>query len=352
MHFRCSINQNPNYTLAFNIPFYLTETSISVPPANSTIHLAPHVSHFFHRSGWLMLDSPPSTLSTQILSNFSSRGSTQTHSIPLAELPREYPILTSTDLTPFSTAYFNPEAGHCTAALATASFLRAASELGIRRRTTTATSLCHSPSTNRITGVRISSNETLTADKIILATGAWTSALLSPLEDALNIPPEQRIEAQITATARVSAYYALEEEKEVAELRRGRMPVIVYGEVGEVMPPTTTTTTSAASDEKKLLRYNCSAVNLTNTHTTPSGTTFSVPPAGREQEDVPEGVKREVEEMLIDKVLPEFAKKTAHHWRMCWDAQTPTEDWLVCGYPDERVGGLWVAVGGSFHGYK
>lgn len=101
------------------------------------------------------------------------------------------------------------------------------------------------------------------------------------------------------------------------------------------------------------LRYNCSAINLTNTVTPPSGAEISMAPTDREQRDVPEKVKRAAEEMLISKVLPEYSQgKEAHHWRMCWDAQTPTEDWLMCGYPDGRVEGLYLAVEGSFHGYK
>jgi sarcosine oxidase/L-pipecolate oxidase len=322
-------------------------------------HWSSHLSHFFHRSGWLMLDAPPATLSSQILQNFTARGSTQTRDIPLDELKTHYPILHSTDTAPFSpngAAYFNPEAGHCRAALATAYFLSAALKLGVRHLTTRAVSLIHSPSTNTISGVLTSSSsDPLIADKIILATGAWTSALLSPLEDVLAIPAEHRLEAQVTATARVSAYYALE-ESEAEELRRGKMPVLVYGEVGEVMPPTSSAahpSFAAGGEDVPLLRYNCSALNLTNSITTPSGAVISMPPLGREQGDVPEKAKREVEEMLVGKVLPEYSwGKEAHHWRMCWDAQTPTEDWLMCGYPDGRVKGLYLAVGGSFHGYK
>jgi hypothetical protein len=105
------------------------------------LHWCPHLSHFFHRASWLILDTPPNTLSSRNPRCFTDRGSTQTPDIPLSELTIHYPILQNTDTTPFSTAYFNPKAGHCDAALATADLLSAASNRGIHRLTTAATQL-------------------------------------------------------------------------------------------------------------------------------------------------------------------------------------------------------------------
>lgn len=37
-------------------------------------------------------------------------------------------------------------------------------------------------------------------------------------------------------------------------------------------------------------------------------------------------------------------------YRMCWDASTPTHDFLVTPHPN--CDGLYIATGGSFHGWK
>ena len=74
-----------------------------------------------------------------------------------------------------------------------------------------------------------------------------------------------------------------------------------------------------------------------------------MPPSNREYGDVPERVKGEIESRLVYKVFPDYSRgKEAHHWHMCWDAQTATENWFVCEYPDERVGGCMSLSGGVF----
>jgi sarcosine oxidase/L-pipecolate oxidase len=122
------------------------------------------------------------------------------------------------------------------------------------------------------------------------------------------------------------------------------MPVVVYGGQGEVIPP---------SQANKLLKYSNSKRTFINTVTTPSGRKITMPPANQSQFEVPEAVKRETEEIITSKVLPSFAKdKTPAYWRICWDAQTPSEDWLMCKHPHEKLSNLYLAVGGSFHAYK
>ena len=57
--------------------------------------------------------------------------------------------------------------------------------------------------------------------------------------------------------------------------------------------------------------------------------------------------------MIAERVLPAFARgKEPDYWRICWDAQSPTEDFLICAHPDPRLKNLYLATGGSFHSYK
>lgn len=89
-----------------------------------------------------------------------------------------------------------------------------------------------------------------------------------------------------------------------------------------------------------------------NTVTTKSGRKISVP-SDRSQYDVPEALKRETKELITSKVMPQLVHgKEADHWRICWDARTPTQDWVMCRHPREELNNLYLAVGGSFQGYK
>lgn len=300
------------------------------------------LQRFFHRAGWLMLDENGSDLSSRILKVFKDRGSTQTEEVLLDKLAERWDILKDTDIDGFENAYWNPEAGWCDAANATANFMAAAEKRGVERLTAQATELIYESDSGRITGARTTDGQHLTADKIMLATGAWTSSLLSPLEDTLNTPSQDRIEHQVQATGRISTYYTLS-DAEAAHLTRAKMPVVVYGSQGEILPPS----------PDNLLKYNNSAISLTNTITTNSGTKISAPPSNRSQFLVPETLKAETEALLTSKVLPQLSQgKQAAYWRLCWDAQTPTDDWLMCAHPNPRLGNLYLAVGGSFHSYK
>jgi sarcosine oxidase/L-pipecolate oxidase len=82
-----------------------------------------------------------------------------------------------------------------------------------------------------------------------------------------------------------------------------------------------------------------------------SAHSISVP---ADQHVVPECLKRETLALIADKVAPRFTRgKEPDSWRICWDAQSPTEDFLICRHPDARLRArLTLATGGSFHGYK
>ena len=298
---------------------------------------------FFHKSGWIMMDEKGSNLSKRVRKVFEDRGSHQTEDVPLDKLDEKSEILKGTETKGFQNAYWNPEAGWCDAAGATASYMEAAEKRGVKRVTGHVTKLVLDTDSGRIKGVRTEDGQDLTADKIVLATGAWTSSMLSPIEDSLGIPEQDRVERQVQATGRVTAYYKMSDEA-VEQLSKSKMPIVVYGRQGEVIPP---------SSENKLLKYNDSKTSFTNTLTTKSGKKISVPPPDRSQNLVPEKLKRETDAIMMSKVMPEFARgKQAEYWRICYDAQTPTNDWLVCKHPHSKLSNLYLAVGGSFHSYK
>lgn len=298
---------------------------------------------FFHKSGWIFMDEKGSNLSERVLKVFEDRGSHQTEDVPLGNLDERWGILKGTEISGFQNAYWNPEAGWCDAAGATASYMKAAEKRGVQRVTGHVTKLLLDTDSGQIKGVQTADGQHLTADKILLAAGAWTSSMLSPIEDSLDIPEQDRVERQVQATGRVTAFYKMSDE-EVEQLSKSKMPVVVYGRQGEVIPP---------SSENKLLKYNNSKTMFTNTITTKSQRKISIPPTDQSQYSVPEKLKRETEAIMTSRVMPDFPRgKQADYWRICWDAQTPTDDWLLCKHPHSQLSNLYLAVGGSFHSYK
>ncbi|CZT14152.1 related to FAD-dependent oxidoreductase [Ramularia collo-cygni] len=293
--------------------------------------------------GWLMLDEKGSTLSDRIIETFLERGSTQAERLDLNKLDERWPLLRGTETAGFNSSYFNCEAGWCDAASATASFMSAAQKKGVKRVTGRVVELLLDTKAGKIRGARTEDGKEYLADKIVLATGAWTSMILSPIEDALNLPDKDRIERQVQATGIAAAYYRLSEE-EVSQFTAANLPVIVYGGKGEVIPP---------SKSNRLLKISNSKRGIINTITTKSGSKISVPCSDESQYNVPAFIKRETEDIIASKVLPDFVRgKQPEYWRICWDAQTPDENFLMCRHPDEKLGNLYLAVGGSFHAYK
>lgn len=319
-------------------PLYCDLASEAIHPWFWSLDLG----HHFHKTGWIMMDEKGSDLAKRIRKVFNDRGSTQTDPMSLEELNERWDgLLRGTDAEGVGDIYWNPEAGWCDAAGATASFMAAAEKRGVKRVTAQVSELLLN--STGIEGVRTADGQTLKADKIVLAVGAWTSCLLSPIEDQLDIPEHDRVERQVKATGTVSVYYKLAEEEE-KRLSKANIPIIVYGGQGEVIPST--------RDGNRLLKFNNSQTTFFNTVTTKSGHQISVP-SEHSQLDVPEGIKRETIQNLVSKLLPEFSRnKDPEHWRICWDAVTPTEDLLMCKHPHPKLANLFLATGGSFHGYK
>lgn len=301
----------------------------------------PELKDYYHRTGWIMLDTEDSDMVDQIRQVFRNRGFDPTEDIPLDKLNDHWKgILKGTNLQGFDKAYWNPEAGWCDASAATASIMNAAISKGVKYVVGEVDQILLDES--KVTGIRTTEGEDLTADTIVLATGAWTSSLLSPIEDILSIAEPDRVERQLTAAGVSVAHYKMSSE-EMTQL--SDMPVVVYAEHGEVIPPPQAT---------QLLKFT-NAHTIKNTIVTPSGSHISVPPPNRDQHLVPEVLKKEAIEIMSAKVMPTFTASGARdvaYWRLCWDAYTPTQDWLLCRAPHARLGNLFLATGGSFHSYK
>lgn len=313
--------------------------------ANEALHAwfwSPELGPCFHRVGWLMLDEQGSDLSQRVRETLRARGTHITQDVALADVTggRQWEVLEGTETEGFASAYFNPDAGWVDAASATARFMDSAVRKGVRREVGDVVELLVDVGKGRVTGARTADGRRFVADKVVLATGAWTSFMVSPVEEALGVPDEASVERQAQATAIVSAFYRVDEGV-VERMTKCEMPCVVYGQTGEVIP---------AWKDNALLKYNNSGAKVVNTVNTKSGRRMSVPPVDRDQRNVPVELQKETAKVLTSKLMPAFARGEAEYWRMCWDSFTPTEDLLLCQHPS--IKSLYIITGGSFCGYK
>lgn len=183
----------------------------------------------YHQSGWIAMDEKDSDLPQRIRENFRDGN----HDGVLTDMSENEVrdawggVLRHTDCSPFGSFYFNQSAGWVDAGKALQVMLDEAIKLGIRYETGEVRRLLFSPEAG-LQGVEMD-GRTFVADRVLLATGAWTSKLMSSLEDTLDIQQADRVEEQVTAAGVCVAHFHLnEEEKEIYS----KLPVLVYGGQG------------------------------------------------------------------------------------------------------------------------
>jgi sarcosine oxidase / L-pipecolate oxidase len=318
----------------YSSPYYVDLAYEAMDAWNSSSTLQP----FYHRTGWIMLDEKDSDLAERIRKNFRNSGRPdESKDISLEEVKGKWDgILRDIDTTDYDKAYLNPSAGWVNASLATAAMMKEAISKGVRYEVGEVQELVFSG--NRLEGVRTEDGKLHVADKILLATGAWTPSLMSSLEDVLGIEEDQRIEKQMTCAGICVAAFKLSAEE--AE-HYGKLPVLIYGAKGEMMPP----------NRDRLFKFT-NAITFTNHEILPSGRKVSVP-SSKSQNHVPEQLK-EQSMKIIRARLPQIldSGRSPDVWRLCWDVVSPDQNQLITQHPDARLSNLYMATAGSFHSWK
>lgn len=123
-------------------------------------------------------------------------------------------------------AYCNPLAGWYDTTAATAELVKESVARGVNYVIVTGDVRKLELSKDRFKGVYTGDGKLYTADKVLLATGAWTSNIKTSTEDALGLWEQGRVESQIPAAAVCVAHYNLSPQ-EVSQL--SRMPVVIQG---------------------------------------------------------------------------------------------------------------------------
>lgn len=296
----------------------------------------PLVRPYFHQTGWVMLDEKDSDLADRIRANFAKAGRPDTSKdISLEKVKSKYGgVLSGIDLRDFVKAYTNSAAGWTDASGAVKAMMTQAISNGIKYEVGEVSQLLHDG--NRLVGVK-TQDKTYSADKILLATGAWTPWLMADLEKVLEISEEDRVDKQVRAAGVCVAAFKLSEEEAI---KYSQMPVLVYGAKGEVIPP----------DKDRLFKFT-NATTFWNTKEHPSGRQISVPDP--DQHSILPNLEA-ASTQLIQNRVPQILSdgRQPHEWRLCWDAISPDQNQLISRHPDSRLSNLFFATAGSFHSWK
>ena len=291
---------------------------------------------YFHGTGWVMLDEKTSDLADRIRNNLKDSGRPDTsRDISLEDVRTKWGgVFGDIDTTDYNKAYTNSSSGWADASLAVKVMMQDAVSKGVRYEVGEASELITSG--QRLEGVRTTDGRLYTADKILLATGAWTAWLMAPLEEALHIKQEDSISRQIFTTGVCTATFKLSQQE--AEYYR-QMPILIYGGRGEVMPP----------NRDRLFKFT-NANSFKNTEKHPLGQRISVPPF-RDQTVVPAKLKQQSIDIIRQR-LPRILDngRQVDEWCLCWDAVSPDQHWLLTQHPS--ISNLYFATGASLHSWK
>jgi sarcosine oxidase/L-pipecolate oxidase len=168
---------------------------------------------------------------------------------------------------------------------------------------------------------------------VILATGAWTGALVN-------------LQGRATATGQILAYFPITDDEQ-AHLRK--MPVLLNMTTGLfIIPP--------ANNVLKVARHGYGYLNPTNI-LDPDGSgemiTVSLPLTVWDNGGIEMSIPQEGHEALrlaLREMAPSVAERPFTKERICWYTDTPNGDFLITKHPE--FSGLVLATGGSGHGYK
>lgn len=292
---------------------------------------------FYHQTGWVMLDEKDSDLSTRIRANFKASGRPDpSEDLDIAHVKSKWGgVLAEIDTTGFDKAYTNSIAGWADASAAVAAMMEYSIKKHIAFEVGEVDRLKKLESHFQ---VKTQTGTIYKTRKLLLATGAWTPWLMSPLEGQLKIPTSLSIRTQISAAGVCVASFRLTKD-EAAYYEK--MPVLIYGSHGEVMPP----------NRDQLFKFTNSHTFLNTRQHPITGHQISVPDPI--QDAVPQKLKDE-SLAIVRRRIPALLEgaREPDLWRLCWDAVSPDQNQLICQHPDSRLSGLYFATAGSFHSWK
>ncbi|KAI4163404.1 MAG: hypothetical protein LQ342_002911 [Letrouitia transgressa] len=295
-------------------------------------------SPFYHQSGLVNIGSDD--LGTRMLDNYQSLGiETGAEIVGVGELVRRYPLLQDCDYSAVTKCYINPTSGWAEAAMALKEVVQTAVQDGVRYVEGSVAKLVFDE-VGDCSGVQLQDGRLFKAARVILSTGASTPKLLADsAPERHEIQSEDRIvgAAVITATVKLT----LEQAEKYKDI-----PVFIHragGIDGEILPPT----------PEGVLKF-CRDVSFSNKRQHPElSKIISSPPTDQPNEGQkvpPQDLRDEIDRVKKDLFGKQADEMDFDQYRVCWDGITPNQDFLITAHP--YCGNLYVATGGSFHGWK
>ncbi|KAF4595563.1 sarcosine oxidase [Ophiocordyceps camponoti-floridani] len=298
-------------------------------------------SSYYHEVGMLRVDE--SNFGEESIAAYRDMGiHNDSEFLPVDEVRRRWNGAFSTsNFGDVKTILFNPTVGFAEADKALEAVVHKAILRGVNFVQATVTRLDFGP-TGQCIGLTLDNGESLRADKILLAAGARTPALLAQSAPANK---DMHVGSRLMATGAISFHAQLTGDQRA---KFAPIPVVkncLPGVKGEGM--------SILDDGT--IKFNCDMCFTNYVTFPPTGERMSVAPdetaynewtgprfVGFFQERA-----RKTMNGLYGKEVEEI---TIQRYRMCWDASTPTHDFLITPHPHSQ--GLYLATGGSFHGWK
>ncbi|KAJ2987273.1 hypothetical protein NUW58_g4598 [Xylaria curta] len=294
---------------------------------------------FYHETGiyWISRTG----FAQKVVDNFKALGrDAEIYALPVQEARQLYGgIFDNADFEGVDKVLINKTSGWAAAKDALQAGIEKAISLGVKYITAEVDQLEFDDET-RCVGVKTENGSTITADRTVLCTGAFTPALLektatSTSRDALR--PEKRMIAAGVTTGLVDL------DERTAELFK-EMPVCIQenpirrGPSNGTLPP---------NRKNQIKFWGQSIFQFLQ-----GAPVYSQPPAAADykQWEVPEPLKADVavaNEATFGKC---GANWKIHTHRICWDCVTPSEDFIISQHPASA--GLFIATCGSFHGWK
>ncbi|KAI9373737.1 FAD dependent oxidoreductase [Aspergillus egyptiacus] len=182
-------------------------------------------------------------------------------------------------------------------------------------------------SSSTVKGVLLADNTSLTADLVVLATGAWTASLVD-------------LRGRAVSTGQAIAYMRISDAEQRA---LEHMPTILNFATGIfIIPP--------RNNILKIARHaygyhNPKAVPV------PGSTTGETMHVSIPEKGVPIPLEGETAfRTALQQLLPSFAERPFIDTRVCWYTDTPKANFIITHHPSYK--NLFLATGGSGHGYK
>lgn len=294
---------------------------------------------FYHETGiyWMSRTG----FAQQVIDNFKALGrDAELYALPVEEARELYGgIFDSADYEGIDKVLINKTSGWAAAKDALQAGIRRVIDMGVKY-VTAEVDMLEIDGETRCVGVRTDDGRTITADRTILCSGAFTPMLLERAANKYSCDafrPYGRMIAAGVTTGLVTL------DKETAEVFKG-MPVCIQenpiqrGPSNGTLPP---------NEDNQIKFWGQSIFQF------PQGSpALSQPPTGAEydQWEVPDTLKEDV--AFANKAT--FGKRGVdwkiHTHRICWDCVTPDEHFIISPHPAST--GLCIATCGSFHGWK